>query len=1104
MAASERLTFISVTPFIKQEKIEYTSISTTDDGTRTYATAAYQGAMRDSDPASSPVDKATLRRLVPLLAVVVSAFLISHHQVDVLQSIAAAAPAERPFEGRLSDFPFRPLAAQMRGGSSEASEVVDIGPSHALIARAIGDAKRKRTVYNLHAAGVAYLIIGKPEAALKAVADALMKATGEEDLPKAIRASSDIALLNDLSVAAVAMIRTGQSQEPAAIALEVTQRLWTSQRTAETAWNRALALEKTGMKEEALRAWKDYQRLDRVSSWSSEAAAHVRRLETETRLVSSPPSSAEIGRLLDRDGSVTALSPNVCRLFLEESLLPALVDAAACNDSQETRRLLGIADRLMRATVEASADPSLPSVAADLARSVMLYPQSGRAQSLLRAVHWYVCATGEYRDNDIQKAKQDFARARMALQSIDSPLSAWVNFYLACCAYYDNAYDSCLSQLNEPSDEEMLRRGWRALVAKRNWVRALAFGVQNRRNEAIAELERAQALFGALGERDNVAAVASLLAEEWEYVGDREAAARARRTALALLPAVGDPLRRGKILNEAVEAAVNKDFLWTGLLLQDMTVSEADRSNRLLDSADAFMWRGLLWTRLGNASQARADFDRAEGLLPRIPDENVRDKTAADLSFFRAVADGGGRDPRALQSAAAFYRKAGNRVRLSQSYRLQAMSAIHRGALDEGEALLRQSLREIRVDEEQLTDAASKLIYTASASEVAAAAAQELLKHGKTDRAFSLLEDIRNVRSLTAPLPSFTPSAGTAVVVYLIGDELSYAWVIYGGLPRAVRLDCRRRDLRPHEDLLAERLPVDGVSDKYVDDALSALHDALIAPLAEFLTGAKTIVVVPDEAIANVPFPALRDRRTGHYLIEYAAITEAPSVSAFLSAERMAADPMRLPVDKAAMLMSSPTANGIAPLRELDREIAAVSRMARAVRLIGAAGTDDRASTLEAFANSTLLHFGGHGDFNAASPADSALIVGGDGGVPMRLTAREIVARCPTAKLIVLAACDSGRIGRSIPSAGMAQWLVAVGVTSVVATISRVDDGAAADLAIDYYRSLKQSPDSASALRAAQLAALRRGDRIGWPTFVHFGAPRRIDNGGSRDGFHND
>ena len=91
------------------------------------------------------------------------------------------------------------------------------------------------------------------------------------------------------------------------------------------------------------------------------------------------------------------------------------------------------------------------------------------------------------------------------------------------------------------------------------------------------------------------------------------------------------------------------------------------------------------------------------------------------------------------------------------------------------------------------------------------------------------------------------------------------------------------------------------------------------------------------------------------YLLISLSPLPAPPVK---SGEPLRTMPMRLPIDKAAVLMSSPTANGIAPLRELDREIAALSSMARSVCLIGSAGIDDRASVIDAYANSTLLHFG--------------------------------------------------------------------------------------------------------------------------------------------------
>jgi CHAT domain-containing protein len=1035
--------------------------------------------------------------LVIVLAASAWLLAISHRQ-NLIELLAASAPPQRLVDGRLRGFPYQLITGQTRSHVSATDAHVATMSPLGPVEKVIQAVQRQRSVENLHASGIANLMLDKPDRALVLIAEALSKETGEEELTAAIRASRDVALLNDLSVAAAST-----SHKSGDLALEAALRLWQMDRAPETAWNRALAIEKTGLHNEALSAWREYLLQDRTSPWAMEAKKHSQRLEAEGVLISAPPSDDEIERLLHADVRIpSGVSPNVYRSYLEERLLPALAKAGQSNDIRGVRILLHDAQTLLRVTQTMRADASLPTAGVDLGSVLIDHPGSARARAMSEAVQLYGRGTAAYRDNDVESALRDFERARAAVGRFSAELTEWIDFYLACCAYYNNAYNACLAQLRPEHDAELLRHDWRALVAKRHWLRGLTFAVQNKRNDSIVEYEASERLFSAMSERDNVAAVASLVAEGREYLGDRDAAARARRVALMLLETVGDPRRRGKILNEAVEAAVNRDLLWSALLLQDATVAEALRSGRFLDAADAFMWRGLIWTRLQETRRAEADFARAAGLVPRLPDANVRKKTAADLTFFHAVSNPHAVDDGALDGAAAFYRGAGNRVRLSQTYRLRAAIAIRRGDLNRGEMLLRQSLTEIRADEERLSDTASKLIYAASASQVAGLAAQEFLKRGDSDRAFSLLDDVRSIRSMETPVPRTRPPYGTAIVVYFIGDEISHAWVVRGDSMRGIRLGCQRRHLRPAIDTLAQRLPEEGIADRQVRDASSSLYEALIAPLSDLLLGARALVLVPDDAIANVPFPMLRNERSGRYLIEDAILTEAPSVSTFVRAAGKASDVILLPLDTAAVVMSN-SASGSIPLPELDREVAAVRGIARSVRVIGAAGEDGHAAAIDAFARSALLHFAGHGEFDAASPADSALIVAGENGAAARLTAREIVADSPAAKLVVLAACDSGRSSRNLPSAGIAQWLVAVGVTSVVATVSRVDDAAAADFVGDFYRALKHSPDSASALRSAQIAALRRGDVIGWPAFVHFGASQKFNyNGGSSNEFH--
>jgi CHAT domain-containing protein len=1004
-------------------------------------------------------------------------------QPVTVRSLAAIVP-QRAYEGRLRDVPYSP---QVSAPSLSAE-------FYASVSMLAEDAKKTPSASNLHALAVAHLLMGKPRRAVEMLGAALLKQTGELELPQAIRASHASALLNDFSVAAI-------GGEQSQMAVESTQRAWQLGRTAEAAWNRAVALEQIGLKNVTLAAWRDYRTFDPSSQWSSEAEKRIRRLEAEIRLDGRPPSNAEVARVFGEKNGVELVAqwPNPCRAYVEDSLLPALIDADVSSDGASIRRLFDQATQLAGALRQRGSDASVADAAVDLGRALLEQPGSARARSLSAGTDAYLRGKRKYRANDIAGATAELSRAFATLHGSGSPLAEWASFYLVCCAFYDNAYDQCLLQLSSENDAAILRAGMPALVALRHWLRGLTLSVQNRRGDSLRELERAQALFESLSERDNAASMASLVAEVREYLGDREVAAHIRRSAISFLPMVADPLRRGRILNEAVEAALNRDWLWTALLLQDQVVGESERSG-VRDHIDALIWRGMILSRLAENARSSNDFAEAATLLPQLENENVREKTAADLAFCKTVASPKTIDNASVAAALAFYRRAGNRVRLSELYRLQAFAAVDRGASDKGEALLRRSLSEIRFGQESLHDPASKLIYGASASQVASLVVQKLLQRGDSDRALALLEEIRDTRALKASASKLRVPDGTAAVFYFIGDEASAVWVLRENDIHHMPLRVQRRDLLPHLAAISEHLALEGLRNPEAKAAVSALYDELIAPVEQLLRGATVVAVIPDDAIANVPFPALFNRGSGRHLIEDYLIVAAPSIAAYGETQRQAVQPVRLPLREALVLVSNPQMNGIAPLPELNREVAAVRGVAKTVRVIGRDGGYSREAIAEAFREAPLIHFGGHGEFDAASPADSALVVGGTvDGLPVRLRAREIVDLSTAAKLIVLSACDSGRMSRNVPAAGIAQWLVASGVTSVVATISPVDDSAAADLVCDYYRQLKQSPDSAAALRSAQLDALKRGDDLGWPAFIHFGAPRRIAEGGSKD-----
>ena len=100
---------------------------------------------------------------------------------------------------------------------------------------------------------------------------ALLDETSQRSVSAAIDESNDVSLLNDLSVALSHRAVPHQSVADAAEAVRCAERAWRLGRTAEAAWNRAVAMEALNGPKSATTAWHDYLALDPSSPWAAEA-----------------------------------------------------------------------------------------------------------------------------------------------------------------------------------------------------------------------------------------------------------------------------------------------------------------------------------------------------------------------------------------------------------------------------------------------------------------------------------------------------------------------------------------------------------------------------------------------------------------------------------------------------------------------------------------------------------------------------------------------------------------------------------------------------------------------------------------------------------------
>lgn len=189
-----------------------------------------------------------------------------------LEALAKAAPAQRTIAGRISGFPYQPMEHRTRGGGR-----VDPmnEPGNAALLTATAAAQRsltaRRSPANLHAVGVANLLLGQTDTAINILHEALLAETGRRRVTDAIDDSTDARLLNDLSAALASRTAIHPTMADKGESLRCAEKAWRLSGTQEAAWNRAIAIESLNGAGSARTAWHDYLALDPKSSWSEEA-----------------------------------------------------------------------------------------------------------------------------------------------------------------------------------------------------------------------------------------------------------------------------------------------------------------------------------------------------------------------------------------------------------------------------------------------------------------------------------------------------------------------------------------------------------------------------------------------------------------------------------------------------------------------------------------------------------------------------------------------------------------------------------------------------------------------------------------------------------------
>jgi CHAT domain-containing protein len=348
-----------------------------------------------------------------------------------------------------------------------------------------------------------------------------------------------------------------------------------------------------------------------------------------------------------------------------------------------------------------------------------------------------------------------------------------------------------------------------------------------------------------------------------------------------------------------------------------------------------------------------------------------------------------------------------------------------------------------------------------------------------------------------AEIGDLVPDSRTAMIEFSVSESKTLLFVISRSATGKLVLKTHSIDIKQNalERMIdAFRIKTATGNLDFVNE-VKELYHLLLGPAEAELKGKTDIVVVPDGVLWGLPFQALQDG-SGKYLVEKAAVSYAPSLTA-LREMRRKADSRRSRRAAGAELVAfgNPVVGGetkqrvqrvfmgerLEPLPEAERLVNELGKMYGAARSKVFTGAAAREETAKREApRYRIVQFATHGILNDASPMYSHLVLARDEKDPNEdglLEAWELKDLDLDADMVILSACDTarGRVSAGEGVVGMTWAAFIAEAPTTVATQWKVESASTTELMLEFHRQLlsKQKISKAEALRRAGLKLLR-------------------------------
>jgi len=330
-------------------------------------------------------------------------------------------------------------------------------------------------------------------------------------------------------------------------------------------------------------------------------------------------------------------------------------------------------------------------------------------------------------------------------------------------------------------------------------------------------------------------------------------------------------------------------------------------------------------------------------------------------------------------------------------------------------------------------------------------------------------------------LARLTPQADGCVLVYSTGQQATWLFVLersgVSAYPLALAGERLTAAVERFRSALAARDPA-------FRTQAEELHRVLLGPATRHLAGKKSLRVLPDGALWDLPFQALVTP-SGKFVVEEIPVQYAPSLAVLVELQKARpGKPAMKPLLALGGQVSVETPRALQELPELYHG--------------GSVVTEATEAAFRQLAPShRVLHVTAHGVLNAANPMYSQLQLRGaerprsvdEDGV---LEAWEILRMPLGADLAVLSACESGRgrIARGEGVIGLSWAFFVAGVPTVVVSQWKVAEIPTTGLMRTLHREYARGRPAAEALRLAAMGLMQNAQYrhpFYWAGFIAVG-----------------